>query len=243
MSIKKGFFGAVGLALLALGLQLPAQAQSLSESKPSAVQETYQTPLSKGLLDEALAESIAVQPVTSEAEALADATFVGTPEASAADLAYPMAEEEAIAQTRRRRTRGEVAGSPAFIGIGGDLGTTDDLSFAVISKLAVSRQVAIRPSVLIGEDFAVLVPVTYEFSRFNTSAGRVQFLPYAGVGASYIDSDDSSELGLLLSGGVDIPISRRFTANAQANYAGIFSDSENLGVTLGVGYNFGGFGR
>ena len=240
MSIKKGFFGAVGLALLAFGLQLPTHAQSLAESEQSIVQEAYPTPLSKGLLDDALTKS--AQPMSSESEALADATFMVEPEATAADLTYPVAEEEAIAQSRRR-TRRTASSAPAFIGIGGDLGTTDDLSFAVISKLALSQQIAIRPSVLIGEDFAVLVPVTYEFSRFNTEAGRFQVRPYAGVGASYIDEDDSSELGLLLAGGVDVPISRRFTLNAQANYAGIFSDSENLGVTVGVGYNFGGFGR
>ena len=241
MFLKQGFFGAIGLALLALGTQLPVQAQSLPETEQPTNSQAYQTPLNEVAPYEITADSLAAQPSPTAAQALTDETFTVESDASEAELAYPATEETEIAQSRRR-TRGSASSAPAFIGIGADLGTTDEVSFAVISKLALGQQLAVRPSVLIGEDFAVLVPVTYEFSQFNTEAGRFQVRPYAGVGASYIDQDDSSEVGLLLSGGVDIPISQRFTANAQANYAGIFSDSENFGVTLGVGYNFGGLG-
>lgn len=241
MSIKQGFFSAVGLALLALGVQLPVQAQSLAETDASASSEVYQTPLNEAVPYEVTADALAAQPVVTDTQSLPDESLVVEPEASAAELAYPTAEETEIAQ-RRRRTRRSARSAPAFLGIGADIGTTDDLSFAVISKLALGQQLAIRPSVVFSDDLAVLVPITYEFSRFNTEAGRFQVRPYAGAGASYIDEDDSSEIGLLLTGGVDIPLSQRFTANAQANYAGIFSDSENFGVTLGVGYNFGGLG-
>ena len=247
MSVKQGFFSAVGLALLTLGIQLPTQAQSLSKPDVStASSEAYPAPLNEVVPYELTADALMAEPQATEAPVLADETLAVeleavAPEAETAELSYPETEETEIAQ-RRRRTRRNAPSAPAFIGIGADLGTADDVTFAVISKLALGQQLAIRPSVLIGEDFAVLVPVTYEFSRFNTDAGQFQIRPYAGAGASYVDEDDSSELGLLLTGGVDIPISERFTANAQANYAGIFSDSENFGVTLGVGYNFGGLG-
>ena len=264
MFVKQGFFGAIGLALLALGTQLPVRAQSLPETKLPISSQAYQTPLNEVASYEVTADSLAAQPSPTAAQALTDDAFAVEsnaaesnavesgavesdavesdaiePTATEAELAYPATEETELAQSRRR-TRRTASGAPAFIGIGADLGTTDNVSFAVISKLALGQQLAIRPSVLLGEDFAVLVPITYEFSQFNTEAGRFQVRPYAGAGASYIDQNDSSEVGLLLAGGVDIPISQRFTANAQANYAGIFSDSENFGVTLGVGYNFGG---
>ena len=254
MFVKQGFFGAIGLALLALGTQLPVRAQSLPETKLPTSSQAYQTPLNEVASSEVTADSLAAQPSPTAAQAITDDAFAAESNAvesnavesdaiettaTEAELAYPATEETELAQSRRR-TRRTASGAPAFIGIGADLGTTDNVSFAVISKLALGQQLAIRPSVLLGEDFAVLVPITYEFSQFNTEAGRFQVRPYAGAGASYIDQNDSSEVGLLLAGGVDIPISQRFTANAQANYAGIFSDSENFGVTLGVGYNFGG---
>ena len=241
MSIK-GFFGTVGLALLAIGIQLPVQAQSLAESDlaPVSYEATSEANLTEATANEVtFAETdsdLEITAWTAESDAIT-AEETATPEDAA--LVYPAAEESEVAQVRRRRTRGTAA-TADFVGIGADIGTTDDLSFAVVSKLSVRPQIAVRPSVLVGDGFAVLLPVTYEFSRFNTDAGGFQIRPYAGVGASYVDSNDSSDLGLLVSGGVDVPVSQRFTVNAQANYAGVFSDNENFGVTVGVGYNFGG---
>ena len=196
---------------------------TLGAAEPEAMQPENFSP--KNLSADSLALDEGAEPVQ--------------PTADAVELTYPTDEAVEIAQ-ERRRTRNAVRGSSDFIGIGADFGTADDISFAIISKLSLSDQIAVRPSVLIGNDFAVLVPVTYEFSRFTTNVQSFRILPYAGIGASYVDSDNS-DFGLLLSAGVDVPVSRQFTANAQANYSGLFSDSDNFGVTIGVGYNFGGF--
>ncbi|MEO0648967.1 MAG: hypothetical protein AAFZ17_22905, partial [Cyanobacteria bacterium J06650_10] len=51
------------------------------------------------------------------------------------------------------------------------------------------------------------------------------------------DGDDDSDINLLLSAGVDIPISRRFTLNSQVNW-GVLEESQ-FGITVGVGYNLG----
>jgi hypothetical protein len=40
----------------------------------------------------------------------------------------------------------------------------------------------------------------------------------------------------LLSGGVDVPIANQLTANAGVNVS--FLDDTNIGLLLGVGYNF-----
>ena len=236
MFMKKGFLGALGLALLAFGLQLPVQAQSL---EGTADEMTFEQSVSADL-DES-AWTLETDSTVTE-EVVANEIAAPLTEAET-ELTYPAADEAEVAQVRRRRTRNTAPSSPNFIGIGGDIGTTDDLSFAVISKFSLGRQLGIRPSVLIGEDFAVLAPVTYEFSQFNSDVQGFQVRPYAGAGASYVESDDEDGFGLLLTGGVDIPVSRRFTVNAQANYAGVFTDSENFGVTVGVGYNFGGLIR
>ncbi len=168
------------------------------------------------------------------------------PAAAAAELALPAAEdfeEPATLAQARRRTRGDAVIGSDFIGIGADFGYAGDVSFAAISKFSFTERLAARPSILIGDDFAVLVPVTYDFSRFSTDLGGFQLRPYAGAGVSYTDSeDDDSDINLLLSAGVDVPVSQRFTFNAQLNY-GVLNDSQ-FGGTVGVGYNLGNlFGR
>ena len=267
MSVRTGLLGAVGLAVLAMGIQQPVRAQTAMSNELAADESVSVAESADGelaLSDLTTADDTAglntaslspneiepaawTSPESLSAEGLLSADEVTSAQAQpsatepAATLADADSEESVqLAQARRRTTRG-VAGSSNFIGIGADFGTTDDISFAVMSKLAFNDQIAVRPSVLIGDGFAVLVPVTYEFNRFSTDVQGFQLRPYAGVGASYVDSDDDDSFGLLLSGGVDVPLSRRFTANAQANFAGVFSDESNFGVTVGVGYNFDGF--
>lgn len=207
--------------------------------------------IAKGLLGAASLSLLAVSiHVPAQAQTVADVevsvqaeTLGEVVSTDAEQLAFPVAQEESVELAQaRRRTRG-TNGGPNFLGIGADFGTADDVTFAVISKFSLNNQVALRPSVLIGDDLAVLVPVTYEFNQFATDVQGFQVRPYAGVGASYSDADDDSNLGMLISAGLDVPVSRRFTFNAQANYAGIFSNEENFGATVGIGYNFNGGGR
>ena len=258
MTMNKTFFGALGLALMAIGMQLPANAQTIEsqavESQaaklPAVESQAVESPAVGGTQAFAPTQSTQPEPVEAAtwtqpkslsasgltAEAAAPEQQVNT---EAAQLTYPASAEPTEIAQARRRTRGTGGASADFIGIGADFGTASDISFAVISKLTLRDQIAVRPSVIVGNDLAVLVPVTYDFSRFNTAVQGFQIRPYAGVGASYVDNDGSS-IGLLLTAGVDVPVSRNLTANAQANYAGLFSDSDNFGVTVGVGYNFGG---
>jgi hypothetical protein len=54
-----------------------------------------------------------------------------------------------------------------------------------------------------------------------------------------LETGDDSELSFLISGGVDLPLSDKLTATAAVNAA--FFDETDLGLSVGVGYNFGGF--
>jgi hypothetical protein len=56
-----------------------------------------------------------------------------------------------------------------------------------------------------------------------------------GAGAAISTGDDST-VGFLLSGGVDVPVSNQITANAGVNVG--FIDETEVGLQLGVGYNF-----
>lgn len=140
-----------------------------------------------------------------------------------------------------RRTRG----GSSYLGIGGNIGISGDSAlgdgnFAVISKIGLSNALSVRPSVLIGDDATFLLPVTYDFSFQQVAdpfSEPLPIAPYIGAGAA-IKTGDDTEVGFLISGGVDVPISSRFTATAAVN-AGFFDDVQ-VGLLLGVGYNFRG---
>lgn len=148
-----------------------------------------------------------------------------------------------VAQNRRRGASTESGRAPDFIGLGANVGFVNDVSGVVISKFSFTDKWAVRPSVSVGDDVAVLVPFTYQFNSLDTNVGGSRVSPYAGLGGSWANENNNdgrgevSDLHLLVSAGVDVPLSRRFTLNAQANL-GLFNDTE-FGGTVGVGYNIG----
>ena len=134
-------------------------------------------------------------------------------------------------------------GGSSYIGIGGNLGiagetTLSEGSFAVISKLGLTNNLSVRPTALIGDNAVFLVPVTLDFpveSVTQTGETQISAAPYLGGGVA-ISTGDDSNVGFLLSGGVDVPIANQLTANAGVNVS--FLDDTNIGLLLGVGYNF-----
>lgn len=142
-------------------------------------------------------------------------------------------------------------GGSSYVGIAGNIGldgetALGDSSFAVISKIGFTNSISARPSVLIGDDTTFLIPITYDFSILPTDAFDETFpiAPYVGAGIAIPTGDDNdddsgSDVGFLLTGGVDYPISPQFTATAAVNAT--ISDETDIGVLIGVGYNFTGF--
>ncbi|MBW4623256.1 MAG: hypothetical protein KME17_28350 [Cyanosarcina radialis HA8281-LM2] len=132
---------------------------------------------------------------------------------------------------------------PSYIGVGGNIGLGDgdtalgEGSFAVFSKIGLLPSFSVRPAVLFSDDATILVPITYDF---NIGAGPTDALgfnaaPYLGVGAAFSTGDGTS-VDLLLTGGLDVPLSSRFTATGAVNVT-VTGDSA-IGILLGVGYNF-----
>ena len=83
-----------------------------------------------------------------------------------------------------------------------------------------------------------MLPITYDFAFSAVDdpfSDPLPIAPYVGVGAALTTGDDS-EVGFLLSGGIDLPLNEKFTATAAVN-AGFF-DETDIGLLLGVGYNF-----
>ena len=59
--------------------------------------------------------------------------------------------------------------------------------------------------------------------------------PYAGAGV-IVSTGDNGNFGFLITGGVDVPLSRNFTATAGLNIG--FLDGAEVGLLVGVGYTF-----
>ncbi|MBF2064016.1 MAG: hypothetical protein IGS39_06265 [Calothrix sp. C42_A2020_038] len=142
-----------------------------------------------------------------------------------------------------RTTRGgsSYIGVAGNIGLGGGDSALGDGNFAVMSKVGLTRVFSVRPAAVFGDNTAILIPVTYDFSLQQTDDPFVEPLPiapYVGVGAA-IKTGGDSQLAFLVSGGVDFPLTQQFTATAAIN-AGFF-DRTDVGLLIGVGYNFGGF--
>ena len=141
-----------------------------------------------------------------------------------------------------RRTRG----GSSYVGLGinvGLSGDTDlgDANLMIISKIGLTNSLALRPGVILGDDPLILLPVTYEFSirRAEALEEALRIAPYIGAGVTISTAEDD-DIGLLLTGGIDVPLSSQFTANAGLNIG--IADETDIGLSVGVGYNFGGFG-
>ncbi|MDZ8085800.1 MAG: hypothetical protein RMY16_09585 [Nostoc sp. DedQUE12b] len=130
-------------------------------------------------------------------------------------------------------------GVAANIGLSGGDTSLGDGNFAVVSKIGLTNSISIRPSAVFGDNTTVLLPITYDFTFKSADAFSepLAIAPYVGVGAAYKTGDDS-QFAFLVSGGIDVPLTSQFTATAAIN-AGFF-DQTDVGLLLGVGYNFSG---
>ena len=127
---------------------------------------------------------------------------------------------------------------PSYIGVGGNIGFTGDTRLSegsanVFSKVGLTNALSTRPSVLVGDNPAFLIPVTLDFAPRQTLGLRAA--PYVGGGVAISTARDST-IGPMLTGGVDVPVSRRVTATAGVNVG--FIDRTDVGLLLGAGYNF-----
>src|SRR6476661_9764326 len=184
------------------------------------------------------AQELLSNPVSTSAEALTNQPKVAEKPATVSEPTKKVAQGTQIRPGRATRS------GPSYIGIGGNLGfggdsALGDSSFAIISKIGLTNNFSVRPSVLFRDNLTVLVPVTYDFVSQEAVEVSDDFVitaaPYAGAGVAF-STGDNSNFGFLISGGVDVPLSRNFTATAGLNVG--FLDGAEVGLLVGVGYTF-----
>ncbi|MFW6264355.1 MAG: hypothetical protein ACOC3E_02415, partial [Cyanobacteriota bacterium] len=114
------------------------------------------------------------QPVPGTVETSAHALLQSQPTQTTEFNSIPEPEEadSTVAQRNIRPGRATRAGR-SYVGAGVNIGfdgdtALGDTNFTVISKIGLTNTLSVRPSVIIGDDTAFLIPVTYDFQLRQT---------------------------------------------------------------------------
>lgn len=199
------------------------------------------------ILPNPLAQPIAAAPMpgtaaTSAQLLITPPTQQSLPQAGSLSLSHKPSTILAQADLDPRRGR---VGVPNYLGLGGNLGLSDnsngtslgDGGFVVNSKIRLNSKLSLRPTAIFGNDATFLIPLTYDFTIPTADPFEpVRFAPFLGGGLA-IATDDNDSIGFLLTGGIDVPISRAFVANASINI-GFIEDETDFGLIIGIGYTF-----
>lgn len=135
-------------------------------------------------------------------------------------------------------------GGSSYVGVAGNFGLAGEselgsTNFTVISKIGLTNSISARPSVIIGDEPVFLIPLTYDLSFAPISAFEraIPLSPFLGAGVA-ISTGDGSDVGPMLTAGLDVPLTTQFTATAAVNVG--FLEETDVGLVVGVGYNFSG---
>jgi hypothetical protein len=189
------------------------------------------------------AQELLSNPVSTSASALTNQPKVAEKSATASEATEKVAQGTQIRPGRATRS------GPSYVGIGGNVGfggdsALGDGSFAIISKIGLTNNLSVRPTVLLRDNLTLLVPVTFDFVSQNAVEVSEDFVisaaPYAGAGVIVTTGDDGN-FGFLISGGVDVPLTTNLTATAGLNIG--FVDGADVGLLVGVGYTFPNMAR
>ena len=217
----------------------PYQADSQSQL-PNAVSSDSQA-ASDATPDVSTAQSRPEKLETSAAYLTAPAPMAPVPAVSSNQA------DTTVAQNLEQVTPGRsTRGGSSYIGIGGNLGlggnpALGDGAFVVNSKIGLTRNISFRPAAIIGDDTDFLLPLSYDFVIESADPfSPVSFAPYLGGGV-ILSTNGDNDIGFLLTGGVDVPLSPQFVANASINVG--FRNDTDVGLIIGVGYTFPGFSR
>ena len=155
-----------------------------------------------------------------------------------------------LAQQADRAANGRrSSGQFSYIGIGGAIGLSgdDDSSalgnggFALLGKTGFSENFALHNASILGDKGTSVTALTANFPIRDQKTGAVSVVPFVGAGIAISDLfGDETEVGLALTGGVDVPLSYRWTATGRVA-AGFLDDNTDVSLLLGVGYTFTGF--
>ncbi|GAB4348158.1 MAG: hypothetical protein Fur0042_14890 [Cyanophyceae cyanobacterium] len=140
----------------------------------------------------------------------------------------------------------------SYTGIGGAIGITDDDDetnlgeggFSILGKTGLSERFSIHSASVLGDNSVSTFALTADFPIYTEGSVEersVSLVPFVGAGIALNNLfKDDSQVGFVLTGGVDVPIAYRLTATGRIVSA-FFGDSTDVGIALGIGYTYTGF--
>lgn len=125
--------------------------------------------------------------------------------------------------------------SPSYVGLGAGFDFDGgDVNLAVLSKIGLTSRLSVRPNAVTDFEAAILrLPLTLDFPTL-AGVGGFGIAPYLGAGVSF-GVGDESDVGPMITGGVDVPLTPRFTGTAAINVD--FLDDTEVGAYVGIGLN------
>ncbi|MEM7590020.1 MAG: hypothetical protein AAF383_00595 [Cyanobacteria bacterium P01_A01_bin.83] len=149
----------------------------------------------------------------------------------------------ASAQTNQRGNRANIP-SRSYLGIGGNIGidsestTLGDGGFSLVGRTVITKNISLHTSTIFSNDSVSTFAVTFGIPIFKSSNDQLELLyPFVGGGIAVENIFSDFDTDGLVTAGVDVPIIKRITATARLN-VGLSDDDTDVGLLLGVGYNF-----
>ncbi|MEL7074979.1 MAG: hypothetical protein AAGK10_14580 [Cyanobacteria bacterium J06555_3] len=124
------------------------------------------------------------------------------------------------------------------IGLGGDSTALGEGGFSLVGRTAIVRNISLHTSTVFTGDSVGTFALTFGVPIFASAGDRLELLyPFVGGGIAVEDFFGDFDTDGLVTAGVDVPILERVTATARINL-GFAEDDTDVGLLLGVGYNF-----
>lgn len=130
----------------------------------------------------------------------------------------------------------------SYTGLGGTIGISGDATplgeggFSLIGRTAFTNNFSLHTSSIFQDDGLSLFAITFGIPIKNNFSERELF-PFVGAGVAIEDLFGDFEADALITTGVDIPIGKKFVGTVRFNVT-FPEDDTDLGLTLGIGYNF-----
>ena len=132
----------------------------------------------------------------------------------------------------------------SYIGLGGNIGISGeetnlgDSGFSLIGRTAFTENISLHTATIFGDDNISGFAITFGVPISRSSSSDLELAyPFLGAGIAVEDFFGDFNVDGLLTTGVDVPILERVTGTVRLNL-GFAEDDTDVGLLLGVGYNF-----
>ena len=132
----------------------------------------------------------------------------------------------------------------SYLGLGGNIGIESeetalgDGGFSLVGRTAFTKNISLHSSTVFGDDNVSAFALTFGVPIFKSATSDLELVyPFVGGGIAIEDLFGDFNVDGLVTTGVDVPILERVTGTARLNL-GFAEDDPDVGLLLGVGYNF-----